>query len=77
MPFRTTGSFLLQNEGPVMQAAGYPNPIKLNSQNINETVKYAEEIDILLLEVVSNDILHKLDVGGNTNLKTEKGLLML
>ncbi len=59
-------SFLLANEGAsVMQAADIQIPLSKIARNINEAVRYAEEIGYpVVMKVVSKDILHKSDVGG-------------
>jgi acetate---CoA ligase (ADP-forming) len=59
-------SFLLANEGAaVMQAADIVIPMSKISRNINEAVRFAEEIGYpVVMKVVSKDILHKSDVGG-------------
>lgn len=59
-------TFLLANEGQdVMKAAGIMIPGAAISKNIDEAVKYAEQIGYpVVMKVVSRDILHKSDAGG-------------
>ncbi|MBN2403169.1 MAG: acetate--CoA ligase family protein [Spirochaetes bacterium] len=59
-------TFLLANEGAaVMKAADITIPSSRIAHNINEAVKFAEEIGYpVVMKVVSKDILHKSDVGG-------------
>ncbi|MBN1904603.1 MAG: acetate--CoA ligase family protein [Deltaproteobacteria bacterium] len=71
-------SFLLANEGAaVMQAADIVIPLSKIARNINDAVKYAEEIGYpVVMKVVSKDILHKSDVGGVIlNLETRKEVI--
>ena len=59
-------TFLLANEGAaVMQAADVTIPGSKIARNIEQAVKYANEIGYpIVMKVVSKDILHKSDVGG-------------
>jgi acetate---CoA ligase (ADP-forming) len=71
-------SFLLANEGAaVMQAADIVIPISKIARNIDEAIRYAEEIGYpVVMKVVSKDILHKSDVGGVVlNLETRKEVI--
>ena len=59
-------SFLLAYEAQqVMNVAGLPVPQSHIARNLDEAVKYAEEIGYpVVMKVVSRDILHKSDAGG-------------
>jgi len=59
-------TFLLANEGAaVMRIADIKMPQSRVARNINQAVKFAEEIGYpVVMKVVSKDILHKSDVGG-------------
>jgi acetate---CoA ligase (ADP-forming) len=59
-------TFLLANEGAaVMRSADIRIPSSKIARNINEAVKFAEEIGYpVVMKIVSKDILHKSDVGG-------------
>jgi len=59
-------TFLLANEGAaVMRAADIRMPLSKIAHNIDEAVKFAEEIGYpVVMKVVSKDILHKSDAGG-------------
>jgi Acyl-CoA synthetase (NDP forming) len=59
-------NFLLSYEAQViMKAAGIPTPMTRIAHNINESIKYAEEIGYpVVMKVVSKDIIHKSDIGG-------------
>ncbi|MCK4718361.1 MAG: acetate--CoA ligase family protein, partial [Thermoplasmata archaeon] len=58
--------FLLAHEArDVMAAAGIPTPQSLTAHNMDEAVRYAEEIGYpVVLKIVSKDIIHKSDAGG-------------
>ncbi len=58
--------FLLANEAQdVMDAADIPIPQSRIARNLDEAVKYAEEMGYpLVMKVVSRDIVHKSDAGG-------------
>lgn len=58
--------FLLANESQrLISAAGVPVPASYIAHNIEEAVKYAEQIGYaVVMKVVSRDILHKSDAGG-------------
>lgn len=58
--------FLLAHEGQeLMRAAGIPLPQSHLARNLDEAVRFAEEIGFpVVMKVVSRDILHKSDVGG-------------
>lgn len=71
-------SFLLANEGAaVMQAAEIVIPMSKIARNIDEAVRYAEEVGYpVVMKVVSKDILHKSDAGGVIlNLETKKEVI--
>jgi acetyltransferase len=59
-------SFLLADEAQkLMWIAGLPMPQSCIARNIDEAVRFAEEIGYpLVMKVVSRDILHKSDAGG-------------
>ncbi len=59
-------TFLLANEGAaVMRAANIRMPESRIARNIDEAVRFAEEIGYpAVMKVVSKDIVHKSDVGG-------------
>ncbi|MFH1689316.1 MAG: acetate--CoA ligase family protein, partial [Candidatus Eisenbacteria bacterium] len=59
-------SFLLAEEGrDLMEAAGIGMPETRVARNMDEAVRFAEEIGYpVVMKVVSRDILHKSDVGG-------------
>ena len=59
-------TFLLAHEArQVMEIAGIQLPRSRIARNLNEAVKYADEIGYpLAMKVVSRDILHKSDAGG-------------
>jgi acetyltransferase len=64
--FKDQRSFLLSHEGAeVMSAAGITMPKSKIAKNIDQAVRYAEEIGYpVVMKVVSRDILHKSDAGG-------------
>jgi acyl-CoA synthetase (NDP forming) len=59
-------SFLLADEAQeLMRVAGLPMPQSCIARNIDEAVRYAEDIGYpVVMKVVSRDILHKSDAGG-------------
>jgi len=59
-------SFLLAHEGrQVMEIAGVRTPKSRIAKNIEEAVKFSDEIGYpVVMKIVSKDILHKSDVGG-------------
>ena len=59
-------TFLLANEGAaLMRIAGIAIPQSRIAHNIDEAVKFAEEIGYpVVMKIVSKDILHKSDAGG-------------
>lgn len=59
-------NFLLAHEAQqVMDLAGVSNPKSYVARNLDEAIKYAEEIGYpVVMKVVSKDILHKSDAGG-------------
>ncbi len=59
-------SFLLAQEGKdVMEAAGIKMPETRVAKNMDEAVRFAEEMGYpLVMKIVSRDILHKSDMGG-------------
>jgi acetyltransferase len=58
--------FLLSHEAQaVMKAAGITIPRSFIAHNLQEAVKYAEEIGYpVVMKIVSKDIIHKSDAGG-------------
>lgn len=58
--------FLLSHEGQqVMAACGIPVPKSYLAKNVNDAVKFADDIGYpVVMKVVSKDILHKSDCGG-------------
>jgi acetyl coenzyme A synthetase (ADP forming)-like protein len=59
-------TFLLANEAQeIMRLAGIPIPKSLLAHNLDEAIKYAEEIGYpVVMKIVSKDIIHKSDAGG-------------
>jgi len=59
-------TFLLAAEAQaVMKVAGIPMPKSLIARNIDEAIKYAEDIGYpVVMKIVSKDIIHKSDAGG-------------
>ncbi len=59
-------SFLLAQEGKdLMEAAGIKMPETRVAKNMDEAVRFAEEMGYpLVMKIVSRDILHKSDMGG-------------
>ncbi len=59
-------TFLLAAEAQeMMRAAGIPIPKSLIARNLDEALRYAEEIGYpVVMKIVSKDIIHKSDAGG-------------
>ena len=59
-------TFLLASEAQgVMRAANIPIPRSLIAHNLDEAIRYAEEIGYpVVMKIVSKDIIHKSDAGG-------------
>jgi acyl-CoA synthetase (NDP forming) len=59
-------TFLLASEAQeMMRIAGIPIPKSYIARNIDEAVRYAEEIGYpVVMKIVSKDIIHKSDAGG-------------
>jgi acetate---CoA ligase (ADP-forming) len=58
-------TFLLAGEGQaIMQIAGIPIPKSKIARNLDEAVRYAEEIKYpVVMKIVSKDVIHKSDAG--------------
>ncbi|MFW9853439.1 MAG: acetate--CoA ligase family protein [Candidatus Thorarchaeota archaeon] len=63
---RENRTFLLANEAlEVCRAARIPAPQSRIAKNLEEVIKYAEEIGYpVVMKIVSKDIIHKSDAGG-------------
>ena len=59
-------TFLLASEAQaIMQIAGIPIPKSRIAHNLDEAIRYAEEIGYpVVMKIVSKDIIHKSDAGG-------------
>ena len=59
-------TFLLASEAQaMMQIAGIPIPKSRIAHNLDEAIRYAEEIGYpVVMKIVSKDIIHKSDAGG-------------
>jgi acetate---CoA ligase (ADP-forming) len=59
-------TFLLASESQaIMQIAGIPIPKSRIAHNLDEAIRYAEEIGYpVVMKIVSRDIIHKSDAGG-------------
>ncbi len=59
-------TFLLAAEAQaIMQIAGIPIPKSRIAHNLDEAIRYAEEIGYpVVMKIVSKDIIHKSDAGG-------------
>jgi acyl-CoA synthetase (NDP forming) len=59
-------TFLLAGEGQaIMQIAGIPIPKSKIARNLEEAVRYAEDIKYpVVMKIVSKDVIHKSDAGG-------------
>jgi acyl-CoA synthetase (NDP forming) len=59
-------TFLLASEAQeMMRAAGIPIPKSMIAHNLDEALRYAEEIGYpVVMKIVSKDIIHKSDAGG-------------